>query len=379
MGSALPGVSPAHELPAACPVGDCATMGQGLLEDSGRSRLYRGAARAGVWPTTERADQMASSNKLTRQAKELRAALGISLSEAKRQIDSATDGYAWNLLGIKDLVTYKPAQHWNVVNTSGPLHFTVGGDVTGKPLVVDLAESALGGHGPHWLITTAPGNDAAGLLQFVAADLATRYAPSRLQMAVFGDLSALRALEGLPHIVPESVGLEPTQWQEWVERLVAARTGALSALKVDDWRAYRQLPIESQTLAELVMFIVPGESDEEPLADLALRCGRALGIHVILCTPKSTALEGHFALSLRMTEPQTKEQVGALLAQLQRERPNSVVVGDADDVPAGAGILTVRGDTAEIWNFRAYPPPPIQELARRQAAEQAKRGAAGTT
>lgn len=313
---------------------------------------------------------MASSNKLTRQAKKRRAAEGVSLSEAKRQIASGLpdDGYSWNLLGIRDFAAYKPAQRWSIPSTAGQLPITVGGDVTGDPIVVDLAEYSLGGHGPHWSITTAPGNDAAGLVQFVAADLAVRNAPTRLQMAVFGSHDALRALEGMPHIVPESVGLTAAEWREWVERTIVTREKTLAGLGVRDWFSYLQLPAEAQTLAEIVMFVVPGDENEDKLTGLALRCGRALGIHVILCAPKPPGNEGHFSVSLRMVEPQTKAQVTAHLAQLQREHPGSTIAGDPAEVPVGAGLLTVRGDSTAIYNFNAYPPPPLRELAGRLTA-----------
>ncbi|MDO3331525.1 FtsK/SpoIIIE domain-containing protein [Mycobacteroides abscessus] len=306
---------------------------------------------------------MASSNKLTRIAKELRAIEGISLSEAKRQIVTSAPGrYDWNLLGITDLGAYKPAQRWGRADTTGTLPFTIGGDVNGQPLLVDLADYSIGGDGPHLSIVGAPGNDGMGVLQFVAADLAVRYAPSRLQIAVFGGAEALSAVEDLPHVVAESTGLSAARQLQWIKHEIASRTETLIKLGVADWAVYRKLPAELQMMTELVLFIVLGENDSAGAVTRVLQQGRAVGIHVILCTAKP-ALGEHFGPLVRMTEPQTKEQVAAYFDQLLRKTPGSVVVGEPAAVPVGAGILTTRRDGLMVYNFQAYPPPPMRELA----------------
>ncbi|TEA09140.1 FtsK/SpoIIIE domain-containing protein [Mycobacteroides salmoniphilum] len=323
---------------------------------------------------------MASSDKLTRQAKELRDTQGISLSEAKRQIVSGGDGYPWQLLGIDDIKTYDPEPRWRASTGKGRLPVVVGCSVQGAPVVLDLSERPFGGNGPHWLINTVPGNDAAGLLQFVAADLAVRYDPSRLQMAVFDGTGALRALSGLPHIAVDSVDLTAEQWRTWLDNTVKVRGAHLNRFGVTaDWVAYRRLAPALQLLPELVVFIVPGANDDidAQLIGDVLTNGHGAGVHVILCSPEWHSRPDGFRATLNMFTPQTPEQAAEFFDQLHREAPDAIFVGaerDLPGTPVGSGVLHVRNrsnggnidyDDYVAHNLRANPTPSLTELARR--------------
>lgn len=104
---------------------------------------------------------MASSNHLTRKAKELRDTEGVPLSEAKRRLSATGSSYPWELLGITDIATYDPTPCWSQPVSMLQLQVCAGADTAGTPIVVDLVDQRLGGQGPHWLIQARPENDGA--------------------------------------------------------------------------------------------------------------------------------------------------------------------------------------------------------------------------
>lgn len=313
---------------------------------------------------------MASSNHLTRKAKELRDTEGVPLSEAKRRLSATGSSYPWELLGITDLATYDPTPRWSQPVSILQLQVCAGADTAGTPIVVDLVDQRLGGQGPHWLIQTRPENDGVQLLTAAAADLAVRYSPHRLELAILDATgSALQPLQLLPHVRPGTavqIPEEPSQWATWLHETSTRRRALLKDLGVTNYAQYQQLPPEQlNTVPELVVIANTG-NDHVDLSNLDLHAMANAFIHFVICTPHQQANDTDYSIKLLMYLPQTAEQATQSWAQLRRENPEAKFVGEPSETPIGAGMLEHRyADRRNMHNFSGYPAPPILDLAAR--------------
>lgn len=313
---------------------------------------------------------MASSNHLTRKAKELRDTEGVPLSEAKRRLSATGSSYPWELLGITDIATYDPTPRWSQPVSMLQLQVCAGADTAGTPIVVDLVDQRLGGQGPHWLIQARPENDGIDVLAAAAADLAVRYSPHRLELAILDATgSVLQPLRLLPHVraataadIPE----EPSQWVAWLHETSTRRTALLKTLGVRNYAQYQQLAPELlNTIPELVVIANTGH-DQVDLSNLDLDALANAFIHFVICTSHRQANDFDYSIKLLMYLPQTLELATQSWTQLRQENPEAKFVGEPAPTPVGAGMLERRyADHRTMHNFSGYPAPPIQDLAAR--------------
>lgn len=308
---------------------------------------------------------MASSSHLTRQAKELRDTAGISLSEAKRRLSGTQPTYPWELLGITDISSYDPTPRWEQNATTPQLQLTAGTDIGGTPIVMDLADQRLGGHGPHWLIQTQPDNDAIDLLGAIAADLGVRYSPDRLEIAVLDATGALEPLRLLPHVHATGTSIPLSQWTNWLELTSAARSSRLQNCGAATWAQYQHLSAEVRAVPEMVVIAHTGTEQNKPFPAADLTALADNGIHLILCTPREPRNAKQYISKLQMTKPHNAEQAEQAWAQLKREHPHAQFVGEPALTPAGAGILDLHDTRGYVLhNYRGNPTPPLPELER---------------
>lgn len=313
---------------------------------------------------------MASSNHFTRKAKELRDTEGIPLSEAKRRLSDPESAYDWELLGIPDITTYDPTPRWSQPVSMLQLQVCAGADITGTPIVVDLVDQRLGGQGPHWLIQTRPENDGIEVLTAAAADLAVRYSPHRLELAILDATgSALQPLKLLPHFRPgktSHIHIEPVQWATWLQAVSTRRRALLKDLGVTNYAQYQRLPADQlNTIPELVVIANTGP-DHVALSNLDLHALANAFIHFVICTPHQPANDSDYSIKLSMYLPQTLEKATQSWAQLRQENPEAKFVGEPSPTSIGAGSLERRYAVRRtVHNFCGYPAPPLQALAAR--------------
>jgi S-DNA-T family DNA segregation ATPase FtsK/SpoIIIE len=106
------------------------------------------------------------------------------------------------LLGLGDLDTFTPEDHWVAADDDAVLQVPIGFDGEGQPLVLDLKEAAQGGMGPHGLIVGATGSGKSELLRTLVSGLTTTHSPDLLSLVLvdFKGGATFAGVTELPHV-----------------------------------------------------------------------------------------------------------------------------------------------------------------------------------
>ena len=269
--------------------------------------------------------------------------LALSLSAERLRIEAPVPGRGY--VGIEvpnprsSLVRLRPLLETEAFYKGGsPLTIALGRDVSGNPLVADLARM------PHLLIAGTTGSGKSVCIAALAVCLAMNNAPEDLRMVMIDSkMVELIRFNGLPHLY----GKVETDVQRilgvlrWVVVEMEHRYKLLEAAKARDIDAYnRQLQRRKdvQTLPRIVVLIdemadlmmsTPDQT-EHNLVRLA-QMARATGIHLVVATQR----------------PSTDVVTGLIKANFPARLAFSVASGVDSrvilDLP-GAETLLGRGD-----------------------------------
>jgi len=269
--------------------------------------------------------------------------LALSLSAERLRIEAPVPGRGY--VGIEvpnprsSLVRLRPLLETEAFYKGGsPLTIALGRDVSGNPLLADLARM------PHLLIAGTTGSGKSVCIAAMALCLAMNNAPEDLRMVMIDSkMVELIRFNGLPHMY----GKVETDLQRilgvlrWVVEEMEHRYKLLEAAKARDIDAYnRQLQRrkEVQTLPRIVILIdemadlmmsAPDQT-EHNLVRLA-QMARATGIHLVIATQR----------------PSTDVVTGLIKANFPARLAFSVASGVDSrvilDLP-GAETLLGRGD-----------------------------------
>jgi S-DNA-T family DNA segregation ATPase FtsK/SpoIIIE len=269
--------------------------------------------------------------------------LALSLSAERLRIEAPVPGRGY--VGIEvpnprsSLVRLRPLLETEAFYKGGsPLTIALGRDVSGNPLVADLARM------PHLLIAGTTGSGKSVCIAALAVCLAMNNAPEDLRMVMIDSkMVELIRFNGLPHLF----GKVETDVQRimgvlrWVVVEMEHRYKLLEAAKARDVDAYnRQLQRRKdvQTLPRIVVMIdemadlmmsAPDQT-EHNLVRLA-QMARATGIHLVVATQR----------------PSTDVVTGLIKANFPARLAFSVASGVDSrvilDLP-GAETLLGRGD-----------------------------------
>jgi S-DNA-T family DNA segregation ATPase FtsK/SpoIIIE len=269
--------------------------------------------------------------------------LALSLSAERLRIEAPVPGRGY--VGIEvpnprsSLVRLRPLLETEAFYKGGsPLAIALGRDVSGNPLVADLARM------PHILIAGTTGSGKSVCIAALAVCLAMNNAPEDLRMVMIDSkMVELIRFNGLPHLF----GKVETDVQRilgvlrWVVVEMEHRYKLLEAAKTRDIDAYnrqRQRRKEVQTLPRIVVLIdemadlmmsAPDQT-EHNLVRLA-QMARATGIHLVVATQR----------------PSTDVVTGLIKANFPARLAFSVASGVDSrvilDLP-GAETLLGRGD-----------------------------------
>jgi DNA segregation ATPase FtsK/SpoIIIE, S-DNA-T family len=179
-----------------------------------------------------------------------------------------------------------------------PLTIGLGKDISGNPLVADLAKM------PHLLIAGATGSGKSVCINTLIVSLLLRTTPAELRLVLIDPKRVeLAGYEGIPHLIGDVV-TEPDDalgTMHWAVREMEKRYEMLQDLTVRDINSYNQKLKDDKTgefkdfsplpfivivvdeFADLIM--TAGRDIELPITRLA-QMARAVGIHLILATQR---------------------------------------------------------------------------------------------
>ncbi|WP_261562780.1 type VII secretion protein EccCa, partial [Frankia tisae] len=248
----------------------------------------------------------------------------------------------FDLLNLGALPAGPPA--WPARTARDLLRVPIGGQPDGRPLELDLKESANGGHGPHGLVIGATGSGKSELLRGVVTALALRHSPDDLAL-VFADFkggATFDLLADLPHRAAFITNLEEDL--SLVDRMKAALSGEQNRRQellrsagrdVQNIAQYRQLRAAGPTLPPLPYLVLVVDEFGELLEarpdflEVFLtigRTGRSLGIHMMLASQRLDAgrirgLESYLSYRLSLRTFTADESVAAIGNRLAYELP----------------------------------------------------------
>ena len=205
---------------------------------------------------------------------------------------------------------------------SDRLRVPIGVDDAGRPVALDLKESAQGGNGPHGLCVGATGSGKSELLRSLVVGLAATHSPLELNLvlvdfkggATFLDFAALPHVSAVITNLAEELAL--------VDRMAAALTGEIHRRQellraagnlagVADYAAARRGGADLPPLPALLLVVDEFSellAQRPELIDLLVtigRIGRSLGLHLLLASQRldegrMRGLESHLSYRIAL-------------------------------------------------------------------------------
>ena len=245
---------------------------------------------------------------------------------------------------VSEVVGFKPLVDESVMlDSTSPLTFALGRDVSGKAYAVDLAKM------PHLLIAGATGSGKSVCVNALITSLLMRARPDEVRL-ILVDLKRveLAPYNGLPHLL-QHVIVEPGEAKavlNWAVREMEDRYKLLAAHGVRNITAFNarhdaegggasddgeRMPFIVLIIDELADLIMrEGRKVEDPVVKIAQKA-RAVGIHLVLATQRP---------SVNVVTGLIKANVPSRIAFAMASNVDSRTVLDAQ----GAEDLIGRGD-----------------------------------
>ena len=291
----------------------------------------------------------------------------VGRSDESRQKD------LMELVGIGDIRDFDPEKQW--VRREGRARLAAPFAVTpeGRPVVLDIKESAQQGMGPHGLLIGATGSGKSEVLRTLVLALALTHSPEQLNLVLvdFKGGATFAGMADLPHVSAMISNLESEL--SLVDRMQDALQGEMvrrqemlrqagNYANVSDYEADR-LAGKHEYPPLPALFIVLDEFTEMLMAKpefgevfiMIGRLGRSLSVHLLLASQKmdlgkARGLESHLSYRIALktfTEGDSREVLG---------------ITDAAKLPPlpGSGFLKAGGDGLVRFraSYVAAPPPP---------------------
>ncbi|WP_370588558.1 type VII secretion protein EccCa [Pseudonocardia sp. C8] len=267
------------------------------------------------------------------------------------------------LLGLSRV---DPASVVELRRRRGPaerLRVPLGTDPAGRPVLLDLKESAQGGAGPHGLCLGATGSGKSELLRTLVLGLVATHAADELNLVLvdFKGGATFLGLAGLPHVSAVITNL--AEELTLVDRMADALAGEINRRQellraagnlasVDAYEAARRAGTVREPLPSLL--VVVDEFSEllarrPEMIDLMVtvgRLGRSLGIHLLLASQRLEegrlrGLESHLSYRIALRTFSAAESRAVL------------GVPDAHLLPPTPGAAYLSAGTDELVRFRA--------------------------
>ena len=303
-----------------------------------------------------------------------------SLEEADTPVgrsDESRQKDLMELVGIGDIRDFDPEKQWRRREGRERLAAPFAVTPEGRPVVLDIKESAQQGMGPHGLLIGATGSGKSEVLRTLVLALALTHSPEQLNLVLvdFKGGATFAGMADLPHVSAMISNLESEL--SLVDRMQDALQGEMvrrqemlrqagNYANVSDYEAdrlagkheYPPLPALFIVLDEFTEMLVAKPEFGEVFIMIG-RLGRSLSVHLLLASQKmdlgkARGLESHLSYRVALktfTENDSREVLG---------------IPDAAKLPPlpGSGYLKAGGDG--LVRFRASyvaAPPPARTLA----------------
>ncbi|MEU9246440.1 type VII secretion protein EccCa [Streptomyces sp. NPDC048385] len=267
------------------------------------------------------------------------------------------------LLGIADLHRLDPETLWRRHNGSARLRVPVAVGADGRPVELDIKESAQGGMGPHGMLIGATGSGKSELLRTLVLGLALTNSSETLNFVLvdFKGGATFLGLDELPHTSAVITNLADEA--ALVERMQDALHGELirrqellrSAGNYTSALEYERARAGGADLAPLPSLFVVVDEFSELLAShrefmelfvMIGRLGRSLGVHLLLASQRLDEgrmhqLESHLSYRIGLRTFSAMESRGVL------------GVPDAYELPSQPGSGYLKSGVEALTRFRA--------------------------
>ncbi len=290
----------------------------------------------------------------------------------------STDVELTALLNIPDLYRHEPATLWERHTGSARLRVPIAVSSDGRPLELDIKESAQGGTGPHGMLIGATGSGKSELLRTLVLGLALTNSSETLNFVLvdFKGGATFLGLDELPHTsavitnLADEVSLvarmQDALHGELMRRqeLLRAAGNYTSAL---EYEKARQSGLPLQPLPSLFVVVdefselLAAHRDFMELFVMIGRLGRSLGVHLLLASQRLDEgrmhqLEGHLSYRIGLRTFSAMESRGVL------------GVPDAYELPSQPGSGFLKSGVDALTRFRAaYVSGPYRQRHRSPA------------
>ncbi|MQA05054.1 MAG: type VII secretion protein EccCa [Streptosporangiales bacterium] len=315
----------------------------------------------GDGPTTEFAADLPEVGAASALARRL-SPLRLAADDAPESV-LASDVSLPEVLGVSDVGTIDPLAQWTHLQPRDVLRVSIGVTGSGRPLVLDLKESAAGGMGPHGLVVGATGSGKSEFLRTLVSSLAVKHHPELLAMvlvdykggATFAGTAELPHLAGMITNLQDDLALVDRMRDALYGEMLRRQEVLKRAGNLPNVATYHRVREQRPDLPPLPYLLVIIDEFSELLtakpdfAELFVaigRIGRSIGMNLLLATQrlevgKIRGLESHlsYRVGLRtFSESESREAIGT---------------SDAYHLPPEPGSGYLQVDTTVYERFKA--------------------------
>ncbi|RKN17934.1 type VII secretion protein EccCa [Micromonospora musae] len=267
------------------------------------------------------------------------------------------------LLGLGDPYELDLTESWASRPTRNRLRVPIGVNESGRPIELDLKESAQEGMGPHGLLVGATGSGKSELLRTLVLALAVTHSPEILNLVLvdFKGGATFAAMDRLPHTSAVITNLSEELFL--VDRMLGAIQGEITrrqellrrAGNYASQRDYERARAAGVPLAPLPSLLLVVDEFSELLSarpdfiDMFVqigRVGRSLGMHLLLASQRLE--EGR----LRGLETHLSYRLGLRTFSSMESRA-VLGVADAYELPRSPGHGYLKAGTEGLIRFKA--------------------------
>lgn len=261
------------------------------------------------------------------------------------------------------------SREWS--DLQGPLGFAIGKDITGKPVVADLAKM------PHLLVAGQTGSGKSVMINDILTSMLYRNSPSDLKLILVDPKQVeLTPYNDIPHLLTPVINepekcISALKWAvaEMERRLrTMAEVGKRNIAEYNNLKKEEGMPYIVIVIDELADLMMMAARDVEALIVRLAQKARAAGIHLVLATqrPSVDVITGlikanipariAFTVASQVDSRTIIDQMGA--EKLLGSGDMLLLTSDMPKPKRVQGAFISDGETAKVTDFIRMQRPP---------------------